>query len=73
MAERKSYTCEFKISVTQWTLENDKNISSASRKFTVDRKRIREWLKKEQILVNLKRRSRSNGRGCTSRFQLIEH
>ena len=45
-----------------------KSISSASRKFNVDRKRIREWLKQEESLVNQKRGSRSNGRGCTSRF-----
>ena len=48
MVERKSYTCEFKLSVTQWTLENGKNISSASRKFNGDRKRIRECLKQEE-------------------------
>ena len=72
MAERKSCTCEFKLSVTQWTLENGKNSFSASRKFNVDRKRIREWLKQEESLVNQKRGSRSNGRGCTSRFRLME-
>ena len=52
MIERKSYTREFKLSVTQWTLENDRNISSPSRKYNVDRKRIREWLKQEKSLEN---------------------
>ena len=72
MTERKSYTREFKLSVTRWTLENGKNISSSLRKFNVDRKRIREWLKQEESLVNQKRVSRSNGRSCTSRFPLME-
>ena len=45
--------------MTQWTLENGKNISSAN----LYRKRIREWLKREESLVNQKRESRSNDRG----------
>ena len=52
--------------------ENGKNYSSTSRKFNVDRKRIRKWLKQEESLVNEKRGSSSNGRGCTSRFPLME-
>ena len=72
MVERKSYMRKCKLSVTQWTLENGKNISSASRKFNVDRKRIRALLKQEESLVNQKRGSRSNARGCTSRFPLME-
>ena len=72
MVERKLYTLEFKLSVTQWTLKNGKNISSASRKFNVDRKRIGQWRKQEESPVNQKRGSRSNGRGCTSRFPLRE-
>ena len=42
----------------------------ASRKFNVDRKRIREWLKQEESLVNQTRVSRSDG--CTSRFLMME-
>ena len=61
---------EFKLSVTQWTWENGKKFSSASRKFNVDRKH-RNWLKQEKGLVNQKRGSRSNGRGCNSRFPLM--
>ena len=53
-------------------MENGKNISPASIKFNVDRKCIREWLKQEESLVNQKRGGRSNGRGCTSRFPLME-
>ena len=72
MVERKSYAREFKLSVTQWTFESGKNTSSASRKFNVDRKCIRELLKQEESKVNQKRGSRSNGRDCTSRFPLME-
>ena len=72
MVERKSYAHEFKLSVTQWTFESSKNTSSASRKFNVDRKCIRELLKQEESIVNQKRGSRSNGTNCTSRFPLIE-
>ena len=68
MAERKPYTCEFKMSVIQCFLEKGKIISSASRKFYVDRKRIREWLKKEESVVKQKRESRSSDSACTSRF-----
>ena len=38
----------------------------------MDRKHIKEWLKQEESLLNQKCRSRSNGRGCTSRFPLLE-
>ena len=74
MAERKSHKREFKFiqSHTRVTLENGKNISSASRKFNMDRKRIRECLKQEESIVNQKRRSRSNGSGGTLRFPLME-
>ena len=58
MAERKSNTREFKLSATQWIFQKGKNLSSASRKFNLDRKRIREWLEQEESLVNLKRGSR---------------
>ena len=56
----------------QWTLEDGKNIYSASRKFNVDRKHIREWLKQEESLVSQKRGNRSNGRVYTSKFPLVE-
>ena len=72
MTDRKSYTREFKSSVTQLTLDNGKNVSSASRKFSVDRRRIRVWLKHEENLENQKRERRSNGRGCTSRFLVMQ-
>ena len=52
--------------------KNSKNVYSTLRKFNLDRKHIREWLKQEKGLVNQKRGSRSNGRGCTSRFPLME-
>ena len=57
--ERKSYMSEIKLiqSHTRVTLENCKNISSASRKFKMDRKRIREYLKQEEKIVNQKCRS----------------
>ena len=73
MAERKSHKREFKFiqSHTRVTLENGKNISSASRKFNMDRKRIRECLKQEESIVNQKRRGRSNGSGGTLRFPLM--
>lgn len=40
--KRSSYTVKFKISAVKYAKE--KNISEASRKFEVDRKRIREWV-----------------------------
>ena len=57
--KKKSYMPEIKLiqSHTRVTLENCKNISSASRKFKMDRKRIREYLKQEEKIVNQKCRS----------------
>ena len=48
--------------------KNSKNVYSTLRKFNLDRKHIREWLKQEKGLVNQKRGSRSNGRGCIRGF-----
>ena len=38
----------------------------------MERKPIREWVKQEESLVNQKRGSRSDDKGCTSRFPLME-
>ena len=39
---RASYTMKFKINAVKYAKET--NVSEASRKFEVDRKRIREWV-----------------------------
>ena len=47
---RSSYTVEFKIYVLKWYHENGENKSRTSKQFGVDRKRVREWLRAEDIL-----------------------
>ena len=45
-----SYTVEFKIKVISWYKENGENKHETSRRFGIDRKRVREWVDKEDQL-----------------------
>ena len=45
--KRHSYTREFKLKVSDWYVNNGKNIEMAAQIFGVDRKQVRTWLKKE--------------------------
>ena len=55
-----SYTLKYKLEAIAYAENN--NISSASKKFNVDRKRIREWKDKKEELLSLK--NRLEGAGC---------
>ena len=47
-----SYTVEFKILV-DWLRKNDRNVSNTAREFEIDRKRVREWDKNyDKLLEN---------------------
>ncbi|KAG0415830.1 hypothetical protein HPB47_006998 [Ixodes persulcatus] len=46
-----SYTVQKKIEVVQWHRLNGKNVHRTSRQFKLDRKRIREWDKKYEVLL----------------------
>ena len=49
-----SYTVEFKMLVVDWLRKNDRNVSKTAREFEVDRKRVREWDKNYDKLVENK-------------------
>lgn len=57
--QRKTYSFAFKLKVITYTEEKGKN--SASKLFSVDRKRVREWCQKKAILLNkAQRRKKDN-------------
>ena len=47
-----SYTMEYKLSMLKWYHENGEDKHAASREFGIDRKRVREWLDKEDSLLS---------------------
>ena len=55
-----SYTLKYKLGAIAYA-END-NISFASKKFNVDRKRIREWKDKKEELLSLKNKDHGSKR-----------
>ena len=67
----KSYTMSFKQTVAKFAKEN--SISSASMKFKVDRKHIREWINNfEKISTKKSTRKRLDGGGRKSMIVEIE-
>ncbi|CAM1302042.1 Uncharacterised protein r2_g1187 [Pycnogonum litorale] len=46
----RSYTVSEKVDVIKWHKSNGENISKTSRELHIDRKRIREWVKNEELL-----------------------
>ena len=49
---RQKYSMEFKKATIKYAQEN--SIHSAAKKFKVDRKRVREWVQKEEKLTSIK-------------------
>ena len=49
-----SYTLNYKLEAIAYTENN--SINSASKKFTVERKRIRKWKSKKEKLLSLKKK-----------------
>ena len=53
-SKRASYTVQFKMSVVEWVESTGSSLSAASRKFSVDRKMIRNWIvEKERMRLAL--------------------
>ena len=52
--KRRSLCKEFKLRVTNWYFENEKNISQTASNFQIDRKQVRNWLKDEERICFLK-------------------
>jgi hypothetical protein len=57
--KHRSYTVKYKLDVIQWHRDNGAVISITARRFDVDRKRVREWIKQEDALT-LNRRGKSS-------------
>ena len=67
-----SYTREFKFKVSDWYMNNGKNIARTAQMFGVDRKQVRTWLKNEEIIQQQKHSSKASGRGCTVKYPIME-
>lgn len=65
---RCSYTIEKKVQVVEWHRKNGSNVSKTAHHFKVDRRRVREWNTRYQLLLqqchgkNKLKRAMSNGR-----------
>ena len=62
-----SYTVEYKLKVVSWYHSNGENKHATARNFKIDRKRVRDWVEKEDQLkqlhgVDRKRRRLNSGR-----------
>ena len=60
-----SYTVEFKVLV-KWLRENNRNVSKTAREFSVDRKRVQEWDKYYDKLLEdeVGRNAKKSGCDC---------
>ena len=70
--KRHSYTLEFKLKVSDWYMNNRKNIAKTAQMFGVDRKQARPWLKNEEIIQQQKHSSKTSGRGCFAKYPIME-
>ena len=54
--KKKRHSCppEFKLKVSNWYMNNGKNIARTAQMFGVDRKQVRTWLKNEEIIQQQK-------------------
>ena len=57
MPRHKSYSVKYKLDVIDWYRKNGESIRKTAGEYGVDRKRVREWLKQEQELLQNSRGS----------------
>ena len=70
--KRHSYTRKFKLKVSDWYMDNGKNIARAAQIFGVDRKQVRNWLKNEETIQQQKHSSKASGRGYAAKYRIME-
>ena len=70
--KRHYYTREIKLKVSDWYMNNGKNISRTAQMFGADQKQVRTWLKNEEITQQQKHSSKASGRGCTAKYPIME-
>lgn len=66
MPKVNSYTVTKKLEVLKWHKENGAVIHRTSKHFSIDRKRIREWLQKEEVLISNNHGKKKNCRKLTA-------
>ena len=71
-ASRRAFDREFKLQVVKEYHESGKNIAKTARKFEIDREQVRAWVKKEEQIRGQKYKSKAHGRGCNSKYPLME-
>ena len=59
-SSRASYTREYKLNLIDYYHKNNKNTTGTARKFKVDKKTVRLWIKQEEVIRNMKRKKRCN-------------
>ena len=70
--KRHSYTREFKLKVSDWYMNNVENITRTAQMFGVDRKQVKTWLKNEEIIQRQKHSRKASGRGCTTKYPIMD-
>ena len=71
-ASRCAFDHEFKLQVIKEYHESGKNTAKTARKFEIDRKQVHAWVKKEEQIRRQKYKSKARGRGCNSKYPLME-
>ena len=71
-SKRHSYAREFKLKVSDWYMNNGKNIARTAQMFGVDRKQVRTCLKNEEIIQQQNHSNKGSGRGCTAKYPIME-
>ena len=60
------------LKVSDWYMNNGRNIARTSQMFGVNRKQVRTWLKHEEKIQQQKHYNRAVGRGCIAKFPFME-
>ena len=60
------------VKVVHWCYENGQNKAATAFHFKVDRKRVREWIKEEERLKEMRKFTRKNKSGLSSKYPLAE-
>ena len=69
--KRRSFCKEFKLKVTNWYFENEKNTNQTANNFQIERKQVRNWLKDEENIRSLKRSEKACRYG-KAKFPVME-
>ena len=71
-ASRRAFNHEFKLQVVKEYHKSGKNIAKTARKFEIDRKQVRAWVKKGEQIRRQNYKLKAHGQGCNSKYPLLE-